>query len=194
MFVEDQKAPAEEPALSIATALKRLSPELSNRQFFFRRAQFPQDAPFLLEVFTSTREDIQRIVDWTDEQKVGFCQMQFNAQHTYYQEHYADAEFLIIETGDCQVGRLYIERWEKEFRIIDIALLSIHRQQGIGSSILRAIQMLAQQESLGVTIHVEHYNSALRLYHRLGFHKVNDTGVYYLMEWLPSSTVGEQQS
>ena len=193
MFVQDWKASAEQVALPIATALKQLSPELGERQISFRAAQFPQDAPFLLEVFTSTREDIQSIVDWTDEQKAAFYQMQFNAQHTYYQEHYADAEFLIIEAGDCQVGRLYIERWDKEFRIIDIALLSVHRQQGIGSSILRAIQMLAQQQELGVTIHVEHYNPALRLYNRLNFRQVDDTGVYYLMEWLPSSSVGDLQ-
>jgi ribosomal protein S18 acetylase RimI-like enzyme len=34
-----------------------------------------------------------------------------------------------------------------------------------------------------VTIHVEVFNPALRLYERLGFKKVAENGPYHLMEW-----------
>ena len=35
----------------------------------------------------------------------------------------------------------------------------------------------------GVSIHVERMNPAMRLYLRLGFAKVDEHGVYDLMEW-----------
>jgi ribosomal protein S18 acetylase RimI-like enzyme len=34
-----------------------------------------------------------------------------------------------------------------------------------------------------VRIYVEHNNPAMRLYRRLGFQQVGDSGVYFLMEW-----------
>ncbi|ACK66019.1 GCN5-related N-acetyltransferase [Rippkaea orientalis PCC 8801] len=178
--------------LPIAKAIAKQLLNISNQSIILREAQFPQDNLFLLDVYSSTREDVQVVIDWTQEQKTAFIQMQFNAQHSYYQEHYSEAEFLIITVENIPVGRLYIERWDKEFRIIDIALLASHRQQLIGSSLLKAILMIAQEEGLAVTIHVENYNRAMNLYHRLGFRKIGNCGLYDLMEWLPSSSVNNQ--
>jgi hypothetical protein len=44
-----------------------------------------------------------------------------------------------------------------------------------------------------VRIHVERYNPALRLYERLGFRRIADGGIYFLMEWTPPgpSTEGD---
>ena len=40
---------------------------------------------------------------------------------------------------------------------------------------------------LPVRIHVEQYNPALGLYHRLGFREISDKGVYWLLEWKPAT-------
>jgi hypothetical protein len=37
-----------------------------------------------------------------------------------------------------------------------------------------------------VTIRVERFNPALRLYERLGFSVAEDKGVYLLLEWSPA--------
>ena len=37
-------------------------------------------------------------------------------------------------------------------------------------------------------IHVEHNNPAMRLYKRLGFRKIDDNGIYHLMEWSPEGS------
>jgi ribosomal protein S18 acetylase RimI-like enzyme len=37
-----------------------------------------------------------------------------------------------------------------------------------------------------LTIHVEVYNPAMRLYERLGFRPIEERGPYLLMEWRPS--------
>jgi predicted GNAT family acetyltransferase len=36
---------------------------------------------------------------------------------------------------------------------------------------------------LTVSIYVEHFNPAKRLYHRLGFIEIGENGVYHLMRW-----------
>ncbi len=143
----------------------------------------PEDEEFLYQVYASTRQDEMAMVDWAKEQIENFLRMQFNAQHTYYQENYVGSGFDVILEGDTPVGRLYVAKWEKEIRIIDIALLPEFRRKGIGSMFLKDIMAEAAKENKPVSIHVEHYNPALSLYERLGFRQIDDTGVYFLMEW-----------
>ena len=145
----------------------------------------PGDKDFLFRVYASTREDDLALVDWSETEKAAFLQMQFEAQHTHYTEHFGQANFDLILLAGEPVGRLYLDRRDDEIRIIDIALLTEHRRQGIGSRLLK--QILAEGESAGlpVRIHVERYNPALHLYYRLGFQQIGDEGVYFLMEWTP---------
>ena len=123
------------------------------------------------------------LVDWTDQQKEEFLRMQFNAQHSFYHEHFTEAAFDIIQQQGQDIGRLYVDRRPAEIRIIDIALMPEYRGQGIGSGIMQALLDEAAGSGRSVTIHVEHNNPALSLYQRLGFRHVSDEGVYYLMEW-----------
>jgi ribosomal protein S18 acetylase RimI-like enzyme len=146
----------------------------------------PEDEAFLYQVYASTRADELALVDWDEAQKEAFLKMQFNAQHQEYQRNYPDADFLIILLNDQPIGRLYIDRGEDEVRLIDIALLPEYRNGGIGTAILKDIQAEAANVGKSVTIHVEMFNPALRLYERLGFRKLEDRGVYYFMEWSPT--------
>jgi GNAT superfamily N-acetyltransferase len=145
-----------------------------------------QDLGFLYQVYASTRESEMALVDWDDQKKADFMRMQFHAQHTYYQEHYADASFDLILLDGEPVGRLYLQRRTDELRIVDIALLTEYRGRHIGSLLMHRILDEAERAGLPVRIHVERFNPALRLYERLGFRHVSDHGVYYLMEWQPT--------
>ena len=150
------------------------------------RAETEQDKPFLMTLYASTRAEELSVLDWSDAQKAAFLDMQFRAQHAHYREHYPDAEWLIIVAGDKLVGRLYVECWPSEIRIIDIAILPHWRRRGLGGAILSDLIRIAGAASLGVGIHVEKVNPAMRLYERLGFKHVEDKGVYQLMRWSPS--------
>lgn len=140
------------------------------------------DESFLSLVYASTRLEELAVTDWTDEQKAAFLQMQFVAQHKFYQDNYTDTDFLVILQDDTPVGRLYVARWVDEIRIVDIALLPAYRGTGIGTTILR--DLCAEADAVGkpVRIHVERENPALRLYQRLGFVMIEDKGVYLFME------------
>lgn len=145
------------------------------------------DTDFLYSVYASTRSDEMARVDWTAEQQEAFLRMQFRAQTQFYAENYPGAEFQVITLNDQPIGRLYIHQREDEIRIMDIALLPDHRNSGIGSGLLRDILQHGQDLNLPVTIHVEQFNPAMRLYQRLGFYPKEDKGVYMLMEWSPAN-------
>lgn len=128
---------------------------------------------------------------WTDEQRDAFLSQQFEAQESYYREHYRPATFSVVELDGAPVGRLYVARWEDEIRIIDIALLAQHRGHGIGSALLR--RLLAESDATGkrLTIHVERFNRALGFYQRLGFSVVADRGVYLFLARPPAHDLPE---
>jgi ribosomal protein S18 acetylase RimI-like enzyme len=146
-----------------------------------------EDMEFLFRLYASTRaEEMAMVVDWNDEQKAAFLRMQFQAQDAWYREHYEGAQLDLLLVGGAPAGRLYVHRREREIRLMDIALMPEHRNFGIGSSVLRDLMSEAEAAGKSLTIHVEKYNPAMRLYHRLGFKPIADRGPYDLLEWRPA--------
>jgi GNAT superfamily N-acetyltransferase len=143
----------------------------------------PEDDSFLAGVYASTRAEELAVTGWSDEEKAVFCRRQYDAQLAHYRENYPGALLQVIEKAGVPVGRLYVARWEREIRIMDIALLPEHRGAGIGAQLLRDLQDEARSAGKTLSIHVERFNPALRLYERLGFRQVEDKGVYLLMQW-----------
>ncbi len=143
------------------------------------------DTTFLRGVYRSTREDELAPTGWDEAQKDAFVEMQFDAQHRYYAEHYPDASFDVVLVDGEPAGRLYVARGPEEIRIVDIALLPEYRNRGIGSALIQDIVAEGALRGRPVTIHVERFNPALGLYERLGFSAVADRGVYLLLEWRP---------
>ena len=113
-----------------------------------------QDMGFLYRVYASTRESEMSLLDWSSQQKHDFLAMQFRAQHVYYQEHYADADFDLVLLDGEPIGRLYLHRRADEVRIIDIALLTEHRGRGIGSFLMHRILDEAEGANLPVAPHL----------------------------------------
>lgn len=144
------------------------------------------DLPFLYTLYAGTREEELKQTNWNDDEKTAFLKMQFNAQHSYYQQIYAGEQFSIIMFNNIAIGRLYIGRWADEIRIIDITILPQYRRQGFGHKILQDIIEEARQNKKFVSLHVENNNPALSLYSRLGFQEVEDKGFYKRLEWAES--------
>jgi ribosomal protein S18 acetylase RimI-like enzyme len=150
----------------------------------------PEDIAFLFRVYASTRTEELAPVPWSDEQKRAFLAMQFDVQDRYYLEQFPGAVFQVILRDGQPAGRLYVDHRDEELRIIDIALLPEHRGAGVGGTLLRGLLDEAKQAGKPVRIHVERFNPALRLYARLGFERVADTGVYFLLERSPAHPRG----
>ncbi|MBV8633352.1 MAG: GNAT family N-acetyltransferase [Burkholderiaceae bacterium] len=136
------------------------------------------DEGFLSALYASTREAEMNELDWDAAQKADFLALQFRMQHQYYQQHYKQACFDIVMLGEKPVGRLYHQWGGHEVRIMDIALLPEHRNQGLGSALIGALLQLADRRGLEVSLHAEYYNPVLAMYGRLGFQEVGENGVY----------------
>jgi len=145
------------------------------------------DLPFIAALYASTRAEEVAQTGWPPEVQQQFLAQQFDAQHRHYMRHYPDAEWLIIERGGERIGRLYIEEWPSQIRVIDIALVPASRGLGIGGAILDDVFAVATAARKQVSMHVEKNNPARRLYVRLGFELSADEGVYDLLLWTPGN-------
>ncbi len=144
-----------------------------------------EDLDLLRQVYGSTRTDELARTQWNAVEKAAFIDQQFTAQHQYYLENYPGAQHFIIQVDGQPAGRLYLHPRADEIRIMDIALLPDFRRQGAGGHVLRGVLEDGRRTGKRVTIHVERFNPALRLYQRMGFRVAEDRGVYLFLDWLP---------
>lgn len=155
------------------------------------RPMTDDDLPFVAALYASTRSDEVAATGWPPEMQAGFLTQQHEAQHRHYRTYYGDAEWLIVERSGQPIGRLYIEEWEDQIRVIDISLTMDARGKGIGRAILEDVIEDARARAKFVSIHVEKNNPARRLYDRLGFEAVEDKGVYDLLATPPEPSVDQ---
>lgn len=149
------------------------------------RPATPRDYDFMRRLYHATRAEEMLQFPFDEAQKQAFLDQQFAAQFQHYGIHYPTVERNIIERDGEPVGRLWIDEWKDQIRLVDIALMPEWRASGIGSCLLRDVLARGAAAGKPVTIHVEGFNPALRLYQRLGFEHVDTNGVYYLMKWTP---------
>ena len=146
------------------------------------RAVTPEDEPFLLEVYASTRIDELAGFGWSDEQQQAFIRMQFLAR----QRTYPRADDRIILLDGRPVGRMMVDRGEAAILLRDIALLAEYRNVGIGSRLIHDLMQEATAAGKPIELHVVATSPAVRLYERLGFRISGDAepGTAYLeMQW-----------
>ncbi len=149
-----------------------------------RAAQADDDA-FLYDLYAGVRADEMAAWGWDAAQQQMFLRLQFNAQRQHY-DQYPNADHRIILSDDQPVGRLLVSRLEDEIRLVDIALLPESRSRGIGGLLIQHLLDEARQAGKVVRLHVEKNNRAQRLYERLGFARIGDTGSHLFLEWQPT--------
>jgi ribosomal protein S18 acetylase RimI-like enzyme len=149
----------------------------------------PGDQPFLLALYGSTREQELARAPFTAEQRAAFVAHQFDAQSRHYAQ-FRDTTFELVLVDGEPAGRLLLGRWERELRIVDVALMPAFRGRGVGTRLLAPVIAEAEARGVPTTIHVERENPAQRLYARLGFAPVADEGVYQRWERPPGGGGG----
>ncbi|MGL4288017.1 MAG: GNAT family N-acetyltransferase, partial [Phreatobacter sp.] len=131
------------------------------------RPEADADIPFMAALYASTRTAELAGVPWPPEAKAQFLDTQFRAQRAHYRRYYPKGEWQVVTRAEDDIGRLYLERWPSQHRIIDIAFLPEHCGQGLGTALLSDLIDEAAAVGKAVSIHVEKNNPARRLYLRL---------------------------
>ena len=152
----------------------------------FLREATPEDEPFLLEVYASTRIDELAGLGWSNDQIQAFIRMQFLARDRSYPR--VDSRIIILDGRP--VGRMMVDRGESAILLRDIALLAEYRNAGIGSRLIQDLMKEAAAAGKPIELHVVSTSPAVRLYERLGFRSSNaEPEVAYLeMKWVPATT------
>ena len=145
----------------------------------FLRETTPEDEPFLLEVYASTRIEELEGFGWDDDQKRAFIRMQFLARERTLPQ----TDDRIILLNGQPIGRMMVDRNEAAIRLRDIEVLTEHRNAGVGSRLIQDLIKEAAAASKPVQLHVLASSPAVRLYKRLGFRQTGDDGAYLEMEW-----------
>nr|WP_281377993.1 GNAT family N-acetyltransferase [Chiayiivirga flava] len=145
----------------------------------------------MIAVYDAARADELDRAPWPPGQRERFVAHQFELQRTQYRAHYPGADFLVIEREGVVVGRVYLHRGAHELRLMDMALLPELRQRGIGTRLLRDLVAWCDGVPCPLTLHVEPFNPAYRLYRRFGFTWRRSTGIYHFLERVPGTPCGE---
>ncbi|WP_183092708.1 GNAT family N-acetyltransferase [Nocardioides stalactiti] len=140
------------------------------------------DESFLVALYGSTRADLA-LLPLDPEQHDVLVRMQYRAQDQHYREQHPGASFEVVEVDGAPVGRLYVDRTDRDLRVVDISLLPEVRGRGMGTALLRRVQDEAAASGRSVSLHVASDNPAAALYARLGFRPVADLGAYRRLEW-----------
>ncbi len=141
-----------------------------------------RDLGFLQILYASTRVQEMASTGWPPSQCEQFLRQQFEFQHCYYQEHFVDADFLVLLRAGRPIGRLY---WrdcgDGTASLIDLSLLPAERGRRVGTALMAMLAAHADLRGLHTVLHVEPFNRAHELYRRFGFDVVADNGIYLKM-------------
>jgi len=148
-----------------------------------------EDIPFLNQLYRDTRRQELEAWGWPSEQQEWFLRMQFEARQHSYETAFPDAEDCIICADGGPVGRLLVDRKPAGLNLIDIALLSTHRNRGIGSQLIHGLQKECAKEGWPLCLQVLEGNPAVRLYRRLGFSQIAADEMYLQMAWTPTGRI-----
>src|SRR5215470_8795972 len=149
------------------------------------RPALPGDEAFLYELYCSTRADEIAAFGWDRAQQDAFLQLQFRGVQRHYQVQQLDVDSRVILQDGRPIGQVIVMRSANEIRLADIALLPEYRGSGIGSGLIRDLFAEARGSGRPLTLHVEKTSRAVALYERLGFQRIDETGLHYKMEWQP---------
>jgi ribosomal protein S18 acetylase RimI-like enzyme len=134
------------------------------------------DLPFLRTLFGSFRALELLMVPWPPEQKQAFLDDQFRLQHTHFTRFHPACGFWLVEqqrplAAPAPVGRLYLDRSQPRWCIVDIGFMPETRGQGLGAGLIEWIKAEAAVAGVeGVALSVAANNPGARaLYQRLGF-------------------------
>lgn len=110
-------------------------------------------------------------------------------QRQYHARHFDPSGVQIITYQGMDVGWLEVRPEREAIFVSDIYISPEYQKRGIGSFLLKEVLLDADRRGVPVKLGVFKVNTrAQQLYERLGFRRVSETDVHYLMEAISESS------
>ena len=145
-----------------------------------------EDEPFLRKLLYDHFYETLYAWAWPEEMREHLLQLQINGQRASYKAQYPNTPNGIIMLDDRAIGRILLHRGADFHTLVDILIVKEHRNRGVGTWLLRAICTEADLLNKRMRLNVRANNRARTLYERMGFHKIEDYEIDWLMERLPN--------
>jgi len=115
------------------------------------RPATPDDQPFLRAVYADTRAAEVSRTGWPEPTARAFLDQQFDLQSRHYAERHPGADRLILTVRnddfvEQRIGRLYLDRTETRWRLLELALLTPWRCRGFGGRFLDGLAQVASAQ------------------------------------------------
>ena len=134
------------------------------------RAQRDEDEAFLATLFAAVHAPALALPGLTPAMIHGLVAMQYRGQTESYRARFPDARRVILEHDGRPVGRLLVEREERDLYVVDIAVSPDVRNRGFGAAAVAVLQREAATTGLGVRALVSPENGpSLAMFRRRGF-------------------------
>ena len=131
------------------------------------------DVPFLWTLLVAAmKEYVAQTWGWDEE-----------FQRHYFYEHLDLSRVEIITTEGIPVGSRITAERESAVFLANIEIVPEYQGHGLGAAIIRELCEQARGKGLAVELQVLKINPSRRLYERLGFREVGQTGTHFLMRW-----------
>lgn len=142
------------------------------------------DDALLFALFAEDKRVEFAAVGLPAEQAELLIKTQYRGRSMSYTSRYPQTEQWILCTEDgTAAGQLLLHRQSQRWRIVDIAVATAHRGQGLGTKALREVQERCRQAAVCLELSVTSQNPARRLYERLGFHATGQSALEVEMAW-----------
>ncbi len=150
------------------------------------RPALPQDEIFLYELYSAVRAPEFALAPIPAQQREDLIRMQFRASMSAYAQTYPNSCYHVVLLDSKPVGRLWFAPGDGEFQLVDIAVHPSLQSKGIGSALLKRLQLEATNARLPIRCCVFRFNpGSLRFHQRNGFTIVREDQVNYYLEWRP---------
>jgi len=153
------------------------------------------DDGFLFELYCQVRAPEFAMLALPEEQKAQVIRMQHSAQRAAYQAQFPGSNYEIVQQDGQAVGRIWVDRAERDIFLVDVALLPASCRSGIGTHLIKELQSEARATGKPIRSSVFRFNpGSLRFHEGLGFRVTHEDEVEFHLEWRPAQTGETERS
>ena len=154
---------------------------------FALRERAEDDQAFLLELYLSTRDDLQQAIP-DPALLLQFIGMQFTAQEVGYRSQFPSARQWVLLRSGLPIGRTVVDARPDQLRLVDISIAPQARRSGAATAALVALQHHAAMQGVPLSLTVRRDNSPAQcLYQKCGFTSVAEDDLFIQMIWRSAS-------
>jgi ribosomal protein S18 acetylase RimI-like enzyme len=138
-----------------------------------------QDDAFLFSLFKAVRAPEFAYVPLGPGQLETLLSMQYAGQKHSYGAQYPEGDAIVLAEGE-PIGRVWVYRGPAEHQLVDIALLPLFQNRGIGAALVGDAIAAARAAGVRLCCSVAVTNrGSLAFHQRLGFQIVAQDEIYY---------------